>query len=130
MSYSMQQGVTSTLIRGCLVVTLPRELAEGLAEIQAAVLNGVRETGSRVVVIELSAVKVLDCVEFAGLRDLVVMVRLLGVRPFLVGLSAGIVGYLVSNDADTSGLEVERALEDVLDRVSLDNASEGPDDAG
>ncbi|MEY4266567.1 MAG: hypothetical protein RIS90_1102 [Pseudomonadota bacterium] len=118
MAYSMQQGVTSTLVRGCLVVTLPGELADHLADIQAAVLDGVRETGTRVAVIELSAVKVLDCVEFAGIRDLVGMVRLLGVRPFLVGLSPGIVAYLVSNDADTSGLEVERALEDALDRAT------------
>jgi anti-anti-sigma regulatory factor len=118
MRYSMQQGVTSTLVRGCLVVTLPQELADSLADIQAAVLDGVRETGSRVVVIELSAVKVLDCVEFAGIRELVGMVRLLGVRPFLVGMSPGIVAYLVNNDADTRGLEVERALEDALDRAT------------
>ena len=120
MSYSMQQGVTSTLVRGCLVVTLPQELADRLAEIQAAVLDAVRETGARVAVIELSAVKVLDCEEFVGIRAMVDMLRLLGARPILVGLSAGIVGYLVSNDADTRGLEVERDLQDALDRVTGD----------
>ena len=117
----MQQGVTSTLVRGCLVVTLPQELADRLAEIQAAVLDAVRETGVRVAVIEMSAVKVLDCEEFVGIRAMVDMLRLLGARPILVGLSAGIVGYLVSNDADTRGLEVERDLQDALDRVSGDH---------
>jgi anti-anti-sigma regulatory factor len=120
MSYSMQQGVTSTLVRGCLVVTLPQELADRLAEIQAAVLDAVRETGARVAVIEMSAVKVLDCEEFIGIRAMVGMLRLLGARPILVGLSAGIVGYLVSNDADTRGFEVERDLQDALDRAARD----------
>ena len=123
MSYSMQQGVTSTLVRGCLVVTLPQELADRLAEIQAAVLDAVRETGARVAVIEMSAVKVLDCEEFIGIRAMVGMLRLLGARPILVGLSAGIVGYLVSNDADTRGLEVERDLQDALDRVTRDHGT-------
>ena len=117
----MQQGVTSTLVRGCLVVTLPQELADRLAEIQAAVLDAVRETGARVAVIEMSAVKVLDCEEFVGIRAMVDMLRLLGARPILVGLSAGIVGYLVSNDADTRGLEVERDLQDALDRATGDH---------
>ncbi len=116
----MQQGVTSTLVRGCLVVTLPQELADRLAEIQAAVLDAVRETGARVAVIEMSAVKVLDCEEFIGIRAMVGMLRLLGARPILVGLSAGIVGYLVSNDADTRGFEVERDLQDALDRAARD----------
>jgi len=123
MSYSMQQGVTSTLVRGCLVVTLPQELADRLSEIQAAVLNEVRETGARVAVIEMSAVKVLDCEEFLGIRAMVGMLRLLGARPILVGLSAGIVGYLVSNDADTRGLEVERDLQDALDRATRDHGT-------
>jgi anti-anti-sigma regulatory factor len=121
MSYSMQQGVTSTLVRGCLVVTLPQELADRLADIQAAVLDAVRETGARVAVIEMSAVKVLDCEEFIGIRAMVGMLRLLGARPILVGLSAGIVGYLVSNDADTRGFEVERDLQDALDRATSDH---------
>ena len=116
----MQQGVTSTLVRGCLVVTLPQELADRLAEIQAAVLDAVRETGARVAVIEMSAVKVLDCEEFIGIRAMVGMLRLLGARPVLVGLNAGIVGYLVSNDADTRGFEVERDLQDALDRAARD----------
>jgi len=121
MGYSMQQGVTSTLVRGCLVVTLPQELADRLDEIQAAVLDAVRETGARVAVIEMSAVKVLDCEEFLGIRAMVGMLRLLGARPILVGLSAGIVGYLVSNDADTRGLEGERDLQDALDRATSDH---------
>ena len=119
----MQQGVTSTLVRGCLVVTLPQELADRLAEIQTAVLDAVRETGARVAVIEMSAVKVLDCEEFLGIRAMVGMLRLLGARPILVGLSAGIVGYLVSNDADTRGLEVERDLQDALDRATRDHGT-------
>jgi hypothetical protein len=51
------------------------------------------------------------------------MLRLLGARPILVGLSAGIVGYLVSNDADTRGLEVERDLQDALDRATRDHGT-------
>jgi rsbT antagonist protein RsbS len=111
------QGVTTTRVRGCLVVTLPQDLSTALDEIRDVVLAGVRNAGAKAVVLELSAVRVMDCFEFDALRALVEMARMLGARPVLVGLSPGIVAYLVNNNANTRGLEVERGLEDALDRI-------------
>ena len=111
---------TITTVRGCLVVTFGQDLAESLTDTRLAVLSEVRASGAGVVVLELSALRFMDKTEFHELRELVEMTRLLGARAFLVGLEPGIVAYLVNNDADTRGLEVARALEDVFDRIGVD----------
>lgn len=113
---------TITTVRGCLVVTFAQDMAESLADTCRTVLDEVRASGARVVVLELTAVRFMDRAEFTALRELIEMVRLLGARPFIVGLGPGIVAYLVNNDADTRGLEVARALEDVLDLTGFDLA--------
>ena len=111
---------TITTVRGCLVVTFGQDLAESLTDTRIAVLDEVRNSGARVVVLELSAVRFMDRTEFGDLRELVEMTRLMGARPFMVGLEPGIVAYLVNNDADTRGLEVARALEDVFDVAGIE----------
>ena len=52
------------------------------------------------------------------------MLRLLGTNALVVGLSAGVVAYLVNDDIDTSGLEVARGLEEALNRI--DTTRPGP----
>ena len=59
----------------------------------------------------------MDQHEFGQLQEIAAMLRLLGCRTVLVGLSAGLVAYLVSNDVNTSGLETERGLEDALEKL-------------
>ena len=102
------------------MVTFPQDLSESLADTHRLVLEEIRVAGARVVVLELSAVRFMDLTEFGELHELVDTARLLGARPFLVGLEPGIAAYLVNNDADTRGLEVCRALEDVFDLVGVD----------
>lgn len=123
---SKLHGVTTTRVRGCLVVTLPQDLANALDEIRDMVLDGVRTAGAKAVVLELTAVKAIDGFEFDALRAIVEMARMLGARPVLVGLNPGIVAYLVNNNANTRGLEVERALEDALDRLEGKDAQDAP----
>lgn len=113
---------TITTVRGCLVVTFTQDLAESLTDTCRAVLDAVRASAARVVVLELTAVRFMDRAEFTDLRQLVEMARLLGARPFLVGLGPGIVAYLVNNDANIRGLEVARALEDVFDLTGVELA--------
>lgn len=112
------QGVTATLARGCLVVSLPQDLAYGtLDSVRAAVLDGIQRHGCRSVVLEVSSVAVMDCAEFAELREIGAMARLLGAQPLLAGLSPWVIMYLVDNQADTSGIESVRDLEAAFDRA-------------
>lgn len=108
-------GPVITQIGAALVVTLPRELDDAtLAALRAQVLERVRRVRCRALVFEASGLDVIDAVEF---RDLAAVARgagWLGVRPMLVGLSAGIVRYLVDVAADTSAFEPYGKLDDAL----------------
>ncbi len=123
MSSLLEGNVTTTLVRGSVVVTFPAELAGGLDRAQHAALERVRGAGARAVVLELSSVRFMDRAEFDGLRALVGMLRLLGARTVLVGLRPGVVAWLVGSDVDLRGLEFERDLEGALERLGAD----GPD---
>ena len=96
------------------MVTVPIEIADKLPALQAQVLERVRAGGLRAVVLELSAVQIMDRIEFAGLRDLAKMLRLLGARTVFVGLRPGIVAWMLANDVDVADLEIRRHLEDAL----------------
>ncbi len=114
MPIRLDEPATSNLVNGCLVVTVPIEIADKLPALQAQVLERVRAGGLRAVVLELSAVQIMDRIEFAGLRDLAKMLRLLGARTVFVGLRPGIVAWMLANDVDVADLEIRRHLEDAL----------------
>lgn len=117
--------VIATQVGGCLVVTLPAEvMPQVFDEVRARTLEGLRRGGAGHVVFELSAVQVLDLEDFDTLRAIASMALLLGARPMLVGLRAGIVMHLVDVDADTSGLEAARDLEEALARAAGDGGRE------
>lgn len=109
----------TTLVRGCLIVTFPTEIAGGLERAQSIALDGVQQSSARATVLELSAVTVMDRTEFEGLRTLSAMLALLGARCIIVGLRPGVVAWLIGNDAVTEGLEFGYDLETALERLGL-----------
>ena len=118
MADTSNPGVTLTPVKGCLVATLHADIHEhSLEHIRTATLEGASRIQAKAVIFDLSALRLLDQHEFGQLQGTAVMLRLLGCRTVLVGLSAGLVAYLVTNDVNTSGLETERGLEDALDRL-------------
>ncbi len=117
--------VTTTLVRGCLIVTFPSEIAEGLARAQNIALESAQQASAHTAILELSAVKFLDRTEFEGLRALSSMLFLLGARCIIVGLRPGVVAWLVGNDLVVDGLEFAHDLESALERLGVvDHASE------
>ena len=84
------------------------------------VSEGAGQQGCKAVIVDVSAVRVLDATDFRELRSMLEIARLLGARPILAGLSPWIVAYLVESDVDVHGLEAARDLEDALDRVWAD----------
>jgi anti-anti-sigma regulatory factor len=110
--------VTATLVRGCLIVSVPAELSTGAFEaLRGRTLAGLQQGACRAVVFDLSAVAIMDGEDFGQLRRLVATTRLLGVRALLVGFQAGVVIHLMDSGVDTAGLEVARDLEEALDRT-------------
>ena len=120
MTFSGADGaqVTATAVAGCLIVTLPAELAPAMfVEARDRTLQALRLGGLRAVVLELSMVEIMDREDFDRLRELTAMAALLGVRPIVIGLRAGVVMHLVDSDVDTEGLETALDLQEALDRV-------------
>lgn len=122
--------VIATRVRGCLIVTLPADLLpEVIDEARRATLENLHRHGARVVVLELSAVQVMDQQDFESLRSITLMARLLGARTLWVGLRAGIVLHLVDNDVDTTDIEAMRDLEEALLRADADSGQVEADEA-
>ena len=118
MTDAANSGVTITAVKGCLVATLHANLHESVFDaIRDTTLARVSSSNATAVIFDLSAVRLLDCFEFENLRKLAEMLSLLGCRTMLVGLTAGVVAYLVDHGASTKGIEVELGLEDALDRL-------------
>lgn len=119
-------GPTVTRIGRALVVTLPRELdGEALAALRGRVLERLRGDRVRAVVFEASGLELLDGAEFAALAATARAAAWLGVRPLLVGLTPGVVRYLVDSGADTSGFEPFGTLDDALAALAADRAGDG-----
>lgn len=120
-------GVSSTRVHAAVVLTLPESIAAGTLEAaRNLALDAIRQDSLRAVILELSNVRMMDCTEFEQVRAIAGMARLLGSQAYVVGLRPGVVAYLVSNDANTEGLQFERQLEDALDRLAT-GASESAD---
>ena len=135
-------GPTVTRVGRALVVALPRELDDdALAALRTRTLDQVRRAGIVAVVFEASGLDVVDAHEFRALAAVGRAVAWLGARPMLVGLSAGLVRYLVDADLDTSAFTPFGTLDDALAALGAEDRepgdaseagsaeAEGPDDA-
>lgn len=105
----------TTRIGAAVVVTLPRELSdEVLHALRSDVLAKLQPWRARAIVFEASGLEMIDAAEFAALSAVAMGARWLGVRPMLVGLSAGVVAYLVHAASDTQAFEAYGQLDDAL----------------
>jgi rsbT antagonist protein RsbS len=92
-------------VDGLLLVSLPSELSDAvLQRIVRDVSQRVTESGIDGVILNLSAVRLLDLSEFEMVRHLVRTNALLGVRTVLVGIRPGIAAYLCEMPISTRGL--------------------------
>jgi anti-anti-sigma regulatory factor len=118
MSGSWESGAVpvTTRIGRSVVVTLPRELSdEVLSSLRREVLERVQRWRAEALIFEASGLDIIDAAEFDALSSVARGARWLGVRPMLVGLSAGIVAYLVNAASDTSAFEAYGQLDDALE---------------
>ena len=107
--------------------TLPRELVPGtLEQFELDLLAKVRQSELVGVVIDLSALELMDLTEFGKLRRILGMTQMLGPKTILVGLRPGVVAGLVALGADAAGirtaLNVELGLEALLTQAQLSQA--------
>jgi rsbT antagonist protein RsbS len=116
------------LARGVLIASVQVDLDDGvMAGFKKDLLERIRASGASGVILDLSGLDTLDSYEFAELRRLIVMSRVMGARAVLVGLKAGIVASLVMTGVDVDGLEAAPDLDEAF-RL-LEPALEAPEQA-
>ena len=94
-----------------------------LARLREDLLRLVHETAPRGVILDVAGLEVLDTCDFEALKQTMQMVRLLGPRPLIAGMNAGIVAALMDLDVDVTGVEAAIDLDDAFDRLdSRENA--------
>jgi len=102
----------------CVVAPLRDDLARAqFAGFRSELLEAVRSQRARGVVLDASALEVVDTADFARLRQTLEMVELMGARTVLVGLRPDVVAALVELGADIDGIAGELTLEAGLARV-------------
>ncbi len=105
--------VHTNFTRNCLVVPLQVELSDTLIlQVQDDVLEAVNKSGVRGVVIDISAVNIIDSFIANTILDTVKMVSLLGASTVLVGLKPGVVVSLIDLEVDVRNVLVAGTLED------------------
>ena len=100
-------------VDGCLITTLQLDLnRQVLKVLQEEVLKKLEETGARGLMLDCSALALMDSEDFAGLKRMTAMASLMGAQTIFVGLNPGIVSSLVELDVDVDGVQAALTLED------------------
>jgi rsbT antagonist protein RsbS len=119
------------LAQQCVVASIQVDLDDRvLATFREELLEFLRRSGARGVILDLSGVAVMDREEFGALRDTMRMALLMGATTIVSGMQPGVVSALIDLDADTDGVLATATLDDAfaLMREIQSPASEGADD--
>lgn len=76
-----------------------------LARFQQDLLDRIHEKNSRAAILDVSGLETIDSDEFAALRRIMSMVKIMGAESVLVGLQPGVVSALIEMEADVDGLQ-------------------------
>ena len=96
----------------CIVASIQVDLRpDVLTSLQSDMLELIRQSGARAVIIDLSGLDTIDPEEFRAMCRTAEMARLMGALPVLSGLSAGVVSALVDLDVDAGEIEATRTLD-------------------
>ena len=103
-------------IRNCLLVSIQTELHDRLAlDLHVALMERVRAVGPRGVVLDVSAVEIIDSYITRILNDIGRSVRYMGAECFIVGIRPHVAMTLIEMgvelDAVTTALTLDLALE-------------------
>src|SRR5262245_4074421 len=104
-----------TATQGVLVVTIQPDMGSSQFEsMRQAILDRITGSKFKALVLDFSAIDVMNLLEFNRVRKLLASVRLLGTETAIVSLSVGVVLYLADVQADTDGIDCYLGLDEAL----------------
>jgi rsbT antagonist protein RsbS len=126
-------GIDLHFIDDCLIIPVRSEIDDDyLSRLTKETLRKASGTGIKGVLIDVSAVRVLEAFHFSLLVDLAKMVSLLGAKAIFVGFQAGVAAALIDLEVNLENLSAVVTMADGLaelaaikaDRQELEEAGE------
>ncbi len=122
-------GAGLHVVNDCLIVPVAADLDEdGLEHLRKEVLHRLKATGTRGVLINVSAVSILGSFGFSILKNMARAVEMMGGRAVFVGFQPGVAAALVDFDADLDGILTTVTAEDAFDLLAGQPEDNVPED--
>ncbi len=110
--------VVMHITRGCLIVPVQGELYDEMVrQIQQDVLERVKETGIKGVIIDLSGVNIIDSFLAKAICDTAKMAAMLGATTVLTGFKPAVVVSLIDLNFEPGNIQTALTLEDGLQKL-------------
>ncbi len=104
--HASESGISMHITGGCLVVPVQAELFDETMDLlQAEVLNRIKETGVKGLIIDFSAADIIDTVIAQKVCDTVKMAALLGTVGVVSGIKPQIASALTDLDFGFTGIQ-------------------------
>lgn len=115
--------VTMTIVQGCLVVPIQVELYDNtMLKLQDDILEEVKEKRIKGVIIDLSAVNIIDLFLAQKIKETISMAALMGAETILTGFKPEVAASLVDMDFDFEDIQTAIDQDDAF--LKLDSISE------
>lgn len=106
------------MVDNFLVVPVNVELDDDyVMQLRKGILEKVKATSTRGVLIDVSVVRILDAFTFSILADTARMVTMLGAEAVLVGFQAGVASALVDLEIDIGDIRTAVTMDDGFDLI-------------
>ncbi|MBF0573043.1 MAG: STAS domain-containing protein [Desulfamplus sp.] len=100
-------------INGCLIVPVSSEVHDDyIKKLQKSILEKVKSTHAKEVLIDVSAVKFLDSFNFAMLKESAQMISMIGADVVFVGFQPGVASALIDLDIQFNDIFTAVTIED------------------
>ena len=115
------------LSQQCVVASIQVDLDDHvLMAFRRELLELLKTSGARGVILDLSGVNVMDADDFRALRDTMQMARLMGAASIVSGLQPGVVSALIDLDVDIGDVEATLTLDDAYEHMAALRAERPP----
>ncbi len=120
-------GAGLHVVNDCLIVPVAADLDEdGLERLKKEVLHRLKATGTRGILINVSAVSILGSFGFSILKNMARAVEIMGSRAVFLGFQPGVAAALVDFDANLDGILTTVTAEDAFDLLAGQPEENGP----
>jgi rsbT antagonist protein RsbS len=129
MEEDQAERVPIQVSQGCIVASVQVDLTDiNVHQLRTDLLARVQTARPRGVILDLSAIAVMDLVDWNNLRRTLDMVNIMGSRPVICGLRPGVVAALSDMDAEVSDLESVFDLDAAFQLLNREIEDKDPDD--